>query len=79
MLPISQVWHYDDGLTTNVGSGHSGKISAVRISPDRRIIVSVGTEGGIFIWDMPPPTDIRGPVGEATGTESRAPGHGEDH
>ena len=50
------MWHYDDGLTMNVGTGHSGSVAAVRISPDRRIIVSVGSEGGIFIWAMPPPS-----------------------
>ena len=49
-----QVWHYDDGLTMNIGTGHSGSVAAVRISPDRKIIVSVGSEGGIFIWRMPP-------------------------
>lgn len=58
-----KVWHYDDGLTMNIGSGHSGRVAAVRISPDRKIIASVGSEGGIFIWGMPPPShaDARGP------------------
>lgn len=50
------MWHYDDGLTMNVGTGHSGSVAAVRISPDRKIIASVGSEGGIFIWAMPPPS-----------------------
>ena len=52
------MWHYDDGLTTSIGSGHSGKVAAVRISPDRQMIVSVGSEGGIFIWEMPPPSHV---------------------
>ena len=51
---VSLLTHYDDGLTTSIGTGHSGRVSAARISPDRKIIVSVGSEGGIFIWDMPP-------------------------
>lgn len=59
-----QVWHYDDGLTTSIGSGHSGRVAAVRISPDRRFIVSVGSEGGIFIWEMPPSTEGRAAAGE---------------
>lgn len=54
----AKVWHYDDGLTTSIGSGHSGKVAAVRISPDRKMIVSVGSEGGIFIWEMPPPSHV---------------------
>lgn len=64
-----QVWHYDDGLTTNVGSGHSGSVVAVRISPDRKTIVSVGSEGGIFIWKMPPPSEVAtdSPAGGITG------------
>ncbi|CAN0312127.1 unnamed protein product, partial [Ectocarpus sp. 4 AP-2014] len=52
---LVKVWHYDDGLTMSVGTGHSGSVAAVRISPDRKIIVSVGSEGGIFIWGMLPP------------------------
>eukprot|EP00953_Heterococcus_sp_UTEX-ZZ885_P009298 5492-Heterococcus_DN1.PRE.4 len=48
-----QVWHYDDGIATAVGRGHSGKVGSVRISPDCNTIVSVGAEGGIFIWSMP--------------------------
>lgn len=40
----------------SVGTGHSGSVAAVRISPDRKIIVSVGSEGGIFIWGMLPPS-----------------------
>lgn len=70
-----KVWHYDDGLTMNVGTGHSGSVAAVRISPDRKIIVSVGSEGGIFIWAMPPPSqDMRahggGPSRAAAATGS---------
>lgn len=40
----------------SIGTGHSGSVAAVRISPDRKIIASVGSEGGIFIWGMPPPS-----------------------
>jgi len=45
-----KVWHYDDGITTGVGWGHSGKVHSVRISPDEKKIVSVGQDGAIFIW-----------------------------
>ena len=48
-----KLWSYDDGLTMGIGQGHSGAIQKVAISPDESCIVSVGTEGGIFIWTMP--------------------------
>lgn len=35
----------------------------MRISPDRRIIVSVGSEGGIFIWGMPPASPSSNAIG----------------
>lgn len=65
---MEKVWHYDDGLTMNIGTGHSGSVAAVRISPDRKIIASVGSEGGIFIWGMPPPSHSHsdGPSGTAS-------------
>mmetsp|Transcript_25908 Transcript_25908/g.60608 ORF Transcript_25908/g.60608 Transcript_25908/m.60608 type:complete len:648 (+) Transcript_25908:65-2008(+) len=52
---LVKVWHYDDGISTAIGSGHSGKITAVKISPDQSTIVSVGEEGAIFLWDMANP------------------------
>ena len=48
-----KAWHYDDGIAHAVGSGHSGTINGIKISPDQRSIVSVGSEGAIFIWSMP--------------------------
>ncbi|XRA99932.1 cilia- and flagella-associated protein 52 [Pycnococcus provasolii] len=48
---LVKLWGYDDGHMYNVGSGHSGAIKKVRISPDQKKIVSVGSEGAIFIWD----------------------------
>ncbi|CAM9441910.1 unnamed protein product [Chrysoparadoxa australica] len=51
---LVKVWHYDDGVITGIGVGHTAQVNAVRISPDQRTIVSVGEEGGIFIWEMPP-------------------------
>jgi cilia- and flagella-associated protein 52 len=46
-------WLYDEGECVAVGFGHSGAVTKVRISPDRQTIVSVGTEGGIFVWRAP--------------------------
>jgi len=48
------VWNYDEGSKYYVGDGHSGSVSKVRISPDEERIISVGTEGGIFLWKVPP-------------------------
>jgi len=47
------LWNYDEGSKYYVGEGHSGSVSKVRISPDETRIISVGTEGGIFIWKVP--------------------------
>ncbi|CAM9465663.1 unnamed protein product [Ectocarpus fasciculatus] len=74
---LVKVWHYDDGLTMSVGTGHSGSVAAVRISPDRKIIVSVGSEGGIFIWGMPPPScDAHHASGSPSGRSSGATTNG---
>ena len=47
-----RVWDYDDGVTISTGTAHSGKVNAVAISPDKERVVSVGDEGGIFIWKI---------------------------
>lgn len=50
---VIKVWHYDDGLPVAIGRGHSGRVNAVKISPDEQMIVSVGSSGEIIFWDMP--------------------------
>ncbi len=50
---LPQVWGYDEGHCHFVGVGHSGAIARVAITPDKSRAVTVGTEGGIFIWDLP--------------------------
>jgi WD40 repeat protein len=50
---LLKIWHYDDGLAVALGKGHSGAIKAVRISPDQRTVVSVGSSGEIIFWEMP--------------------------
>eukprot|EP01038_Epipyxis_sp_PR26KG_P007264 gene7264-9903_t len=54
-----KLWHYDDGLPVVVGLGHSGAINAVRLSPDQKTIVSVGSTGEIIFWEMPNLDKIR--------------------
>ena len=48
-----KLWDYDEGLSYWSGLGHSGNITGIAISPDQKSIVSVGTEGAIFIWATP--------------------------
>jgi WD40 repeat protein len=36
-----------------VGRGHSGTIKAVKVSPDEKMVVSVGSTGEIIFWEMP--------------------------
>jgi WD40 repeat protein len=47
---IVKVFAYDEGVLGARGVGHSGEIAQVVISPDQRTIVSIGSEGAIFIW-----------------------------
>jgi len=47
------LWSYDEGSKYFEGIGHSGSVNAVRIAPDKQKIVSVGTEGGIYVWNIP--------------------------
>lgn len=42
---------YDDGLCHAVGVGHSGAVTGLQVSPDGSRVVSVGAEGGIFVWN----------------------------
>jgi len=35
-----------------VGEGHSGLITDLKFSPDDRQVVSVGEDGGVFIWNL---------------------------
>jgi len=48
-----KIWDYDEGICGWEGIGHSGGITKVAISPDQSFIVSVGSEGAIFLWHTP--------------------------
>jgi WD40 repeat protein len=46
-----EIWNYDEGVVNKKGNvRHSGVINSVALSPDETRLVSVDTEGGIFIW-----------------------------
>jgi len=50
---VVKLWSYDEGMNTFKGIGHSGHITKIAISPNQQFVVTVGTEGAIFIWHMP--------------------------
>jgi len=47
---LVKLWHFQTGDLISVGRGHCGNIKKAIFSPDQSIIVSVGAEGGIYIW-----------------------------
>lgn len=49
-----KLWDYDEGLIYYQGVGHSGGITRIAIAPNQQFFVSTGSEGGIFVWKMPP-------------------------
>lgn len=53
VLLLLQVWNYLLGNQTHVGTGHADAVTAVRLSPDNRHIISVSSDGGIFRWKNP--------------------------
>jgi len=50
---VVKMWSYDEGMNIYKGIGHSGHITKIAISPNQQFVVTVGTEGAIFIWHMP--------------------------
>lgn len=48
-----QVWLYNEGEVSHKGTGHSGDIVRIKISPDGQHIVSVSADGGILRWKFP--------------------------
>lgn len=50
---LVKLWDYDKGVCNYIGVGHSGTITSTKIAPDQSFIVSVGSEGAIFLWKMP--------------------------
>ncbi|GBM29807.1 Cilia- and flagella-associated protein 52 [Araneus ventricosus] len=50
---LIKVWKYIEGIVTHVGEGHSDEITSLRISPNRKYIISVGKDGCIIRWKFP--------------------------
>lgn len=50
---LIKIWDYETGKCNYIGIGHSTTINKVKIAPNQEFIVSVGTDGSIFFWNMP--------------------------
>lgn len=55
---LVKLWGYDEGHCYYIGVAHSGSVSAVAVTPDKSSVVSVGTEGGIFVWQYMRPATL---------------------
>eukprot|EP00762_Andalucia_godoyi_P002084 ANDGO_02593.mRNA.1 Cilia- and flagella-associated protein 52 len=49
---VVRLWDTRTGRVLNEGPGHSGTICRVRFSPDDRQLVSVGSDGCMFVWNV---------------------------
>ncbi|EQC29262.1 hypothetical protein SDRG_12930 [Saprolegnia diclina VS20] len=49
---VVKLWSFDTGALLVDGIGHSGSVRSLAFSPDDRQLVTVGDEGGIFVWNI---------------------------
>jgi WD40 repeat protein len=49
---VVKVWSYDEGVVLFEGIGHSASIQKIVFTPDQQNLISVGSEGAIFIWNL---------------------------
>ncbi|XP_018423807.1 PREDICTED: cilia- and flagella-associated protein 52 [Nanorana parkeri] len=52
---LVKVWDYNEGEVTQVGIGHSGSITKIKICPLYKYIISVSNDGAILRWKYPYP------------------------
>jgi cilia- and flagella-associated protein 52 len=50
---IVKLWNYQEGEIVAQGIGHAGAVTACKYSPDRKFLVTGGTDGAIFMWKVP--------------------------
>ncbi|XP_066926830.1 cilia- and flagella-associated protein 52-like [Clytia hemisphaerica] len=53
---LLKVWRYNEGDAQQVGIGHSGEITRLKICPNQRHIVSVSADGAVLRWKFPFPS-----------------------
>ena len=49
---IVRLWDYATGQMIQKGVGHSGVVHKCAFSPDDRQLVSVGSDGCVFVWNL---------------------------
>ncbi len=49
---VVRLWDYDSAKMLSIGVGHSSTITSIAFSPDDKQIVSVGEDGGVYIWSL---------------------------
>ncbi len=49
---VVRLWDYDSAKVISTGVGHSSTITSIAFSPDDKQIVSVGEDGGVYIWSV---------------------------
>ncbi|CAD7696135.1 unnamed protein product [Ostreobium quekettii] len=55
---LIKLWGYDEGHCYYTGVAHSGPVAKVAITQDMSRILSVGAEGGIFVWEFAKPRPL---------------------
>uniref|UniRef100_A0A8C7CK72 Cilia- and flagella-associated protein 52 n=1 Tax=Oncorhynchus kisutch TaxID=8019 RepID=A0A8C7CK72_ONCKI len=53
---LVKVWDYSEGELTQVGVGHSGSITSIKISANNRSMVSTSVDGAVLRWRYPHPS-----------------------
>ena len=49
---VVKLWSFDGAKHLVDGMGHSGQINSIIFSPDDRQMISVGSDGCIFVWNV---------------------------
>lgn len=55
---LVKLWGYDEGHCYFVGVAHSAAITGLAVTADKSKVVSVGAEGGIFLWEYSQPKTL---------------------
>ena len=51
---LVKLFAFDEGTVLATGCGHAGAVRRVCVAPDGAALASVGDDGAIFLWRMPP-------------------------
>ncbi|XP_028829346.1 cilia- and flagella-associated protein 52 isoform X2 [Denticeps clupeoides] len=52
---LLKVWNYMKGTVSNIGTGHSGSITAIKICCNNKHIISTSADGAVLRWKFPHP------------------------